>query len=36
MTDTTKYFLSAIAVLAVVTYPAARIVGFTTDIIRML
>ncbi len=36
MNDTTKYLLSAAIVLAVVAYPMARIVGFTSDVMRML
>ena len=36
MSDRNKYVLSAIALLAVVAYPAARVIGFTTDIFRML
>ncbi len=36
MSETTKYLLSAFALLAVVAYPAARIVGFTSDVFRML
>lgn len=35
MSDTTKYLLSAFALLAVVAYPAARIVGFTSDIFKI-
>ncbi len=36
MNETTKYLLSAAIVLAVVAYPVARIVGFTSDVMRML
>ncbi len=36
MSETTKYLLSAAIVLAVVAYPVARIVGFTSDIVKML
>jgi hypothetical protein len=36
MSDTTKYLLSAAVMLAVVAYPLARVVGFTSDIARML
>ncbi len=36
MNDTTKFLLSAFVLLAVVAYPAARIVGFTSDIVKMI
>lgn len=35
MSDTTKYLLSAFVLLAVVAYPSARIVGFTSDIFKI-
>ncbi len=36
MNETTRYLLSAAIMLAVVAYPVARVVGFTSDIVNML
>lgn len=36
MSDIHKYLLSALALLSIVTYPAARIIGFTADVFRIL
>jgi hypothetical protein len=36
MSDTTKYALSAAIMLAVVAYPAVRLLSFTTDMFQML
>jgi hypothetical protein len=36
MSNTKLYVISAFALLAVVAYPAVRVLGFTMDIARML
>ncbi len=36
MGETTKNLLTAAIVLAVVAYPVARVVGFTSDMLGML